>query len=334
MTNAAVRRRGAYAPLAATYYTDDDVMEAGEDAELLFVRGLAFCAGHPASDGYITEKQVTRVVAAGMTDLDVRIKTLVRVGLWEALPGGYLVRSWLKWNKSAEELGRFRARDRDRKSAKSEAGGGSDDGGDPDPEGSEAQMDSDDFPRGKKMESDPVSISDGVGSPNATDLDSVPLTQHNTTQQDTAKTRPSSPDKPATAHDLTLFDGEETSGPEMIAEDPYPPRTAKGWDQVDLDKDPYFATFWKAYPRKVRKGEARKAWLKVMKRNLTAAEDERVDPQNIIYAAVAYQEDPARNRTELRFTAHPATWLNAEGWADYDHAGPPSEPDPDEHWRH
>lgn len=109
-----VRKRGAYAPLSATYFQDDDIAEAGEAAELLYVRGLAFCAGR-ASDGYMSETQVIRFVGVGMGDALDRAEQLVKVGLWEHADGGYVIRSWLKWNKSADEMGHYLARDRDRK---------------------------------------------------------------------------------------------------------------------------------------------------------------------------------------------------------------------------
>lgn len=108
------RRLGPYAPLSATYSDDDAIIEAGEAAELLFVRGLAFLATSN-SDGYMTRAQVIRRVGTGMRDPLKRAARLVDVGLWEERDGGYLCRSWLKWNRSAEELGRYRAKDRERK---------------------------------------------------------------------------------------------------------------------------------------------------------------------------------------------------------------------------
>lgn len=315
MANAQVRRRGAYAPLAATYFTDDDVMEAGEDAELLFVRGLAFCAGNPSSDGYITDKQVTRVVGAGMPGLSDRIQALVSVGLWERQPGGYVVRSWLKWNKSAEELGRHRARDRDRKSAKAHPDGGTEGGAEADPEDDldpdDFHEDSDDFPHGNDTEADTdsghPSGDTAIRIPDTHDLDSGALTQHNTTQHDSQKPPSSSPAAPATGGDVDLF-GEIVEG--EITTDVPNQRRASDWDKVDLNIDPDFRAFWDAYPRKVDKGHARKAWLSIMKKG-------GIDPADIIRGAIAYRNDP-RRKPDITFTAHPATWLNGERWADYD----------------
>lgn len=105
---------GPYAPLSSSYYRDDAILDAGEKAELLYCRGLAFCAD-ASSDGFISDRQVTAVVGVGMRDATARARRLVDVGLWQRVDGGYVVRSWLKWNKSAEEIGRARKLDRDRK---------------------------------------------------------------------------------------------------------------------------------------------------------------------------------------------------------------------------
>lgn len=110
------KRVGAYAKLLANYASDDAIIDAGEDAELLFVRGLAFCATSDA-DGYITDAQVTRYVGAGMRDAAKRARRLAEVGLWERVDGGYVVRSWLKIHDSTAEKGRQRAKDRERKKA-------------------------------------------------------------------------------------------------------------------------------------------------------------------------------------------------------------------------
>lgn len=80
------------------------------------------------------------------------------------------------------------------------------------------------------------------------------------------------------------------------------------------DQDPAFVAFWNAYPRKVGKPSARNAWRKAVKNG--------ADPQAVIAAAARYAEDPARRRSDIKYTAHPATWLNDERYAD---APPPEE---------
>lgn len=68
-----------------------------------------------------------------------------------------------------------------------------------------------------------------------------------------------------------------------------------------------FDDFWAAYPRRVAKGAARKAWeQKVVKGN--------VDPAQVIAGAARYAAERAGQPPE--YTKHPATWLRAECWAD------------------
>jgi hypothetical protein len=134
MTDAAQRRVGAYAKLLANYASDDAIIEAGEAAELLFCRGLAFCATSDA-DGFITDSQVVRYVGAGMRDAPKRARRLAEVGVWERLDGGYLVRSWTKIHPTSEEKGRRRKADRERKRTKAEDEAESDDTSDRIPDG-------------------------------------------------------------------------------------------------------------------------------------------------------------------------------------------------------
>lgn len=72
--------------------------------------------------------------------------------------------------------------------------------------------------------------------------------------------------------------------------------------------DPDFDRFWSAYPRKVGKGEARKAWAKIRKSGVDAAA--------IVAGAERYRDDPQRRRKDIEFTKHPGPWLNAERWTD------------------
>lgn len=303
-----VRRVGQYAPLAVRYYDDDDVVDAGEAAELLFVRGLAFCAGR-TSDGYISDQQVVRSVGVGMPDAMQRAEVLVRVGLWERVVGGFQVRSWLKWNKSAEELGKYRSRDRERKAEKARiraesdrnpdgVRSGSEPGG---PEGSETpsrevsrlSREAEDASRHETAQPDaaaessqvnPGTPSDRIPRGSLSDSDTQCTTQHSTTQ-----------------HLETLLD--ETTLPVSSTR-------AKGRSAAPRcasDDDPHFAAFWSAYPRKDDKGHARKAWPKAIT---------KADPTAIIAAAEAFAADCLRDKTERRYIALPTTWLNGERWTD------------------
>lgn len=121
-TNRRVQR--LHVQLDVDYYDDPKVIDAGEKAELLYVRSLAFCKKNWRADGFISDGQVTRSVAGGLTAVAARVKRLVEVGLWERVEDdlfgngkGYRVTAWLKRNPSASEIEAARQKDSDRKRA-------------------------------------------------------------------------------------------------------------------------------------------------------------------------------------------------------------------------
>ncbi|MCW2902232.1 MAG: hypothetical protein JWO67_4497 [Streptosporangiaceae bacterium] len=65
-----------------------------------------------------------------------------------------------------------------------------------------------------------------------------------------------------------------------------------------------FPAFWAAYPRKVDKRTAEKAYRAALKRG--------ADADRLLAAAQAYAASQRGN--ELRFVKHPSTWLNAEAY--------------------
>ena len=72
-------------------------------------------------------------------------------------------------------------------------------------------------------------------------------------------------------------------------------------------KNDSFEAFWKAYPRKVAKGGALKAYQAALKR--CAAEEIQTGVER--YAK-------ARRGEDSKFTPHAATWLNEDRWGDED----------------
>lgn len=70
-----------------------------------------------------------------------------------------------------------------------------------------------------------------------------------------------------------------------------------------------FETFWKAYPNRVAKGAAVKAWLKVVQKKIPLAE---------ILSAIENQKDSVLSKTRDggKYIPHPASWLNAERYLD------------------
>lgn len=116
-----IRRNGSYAPLSAHYYKDDRIAEAGLAAELLYVRSLAFCSD-VLNDGSISETQLIRFVGVGMKDARKRAARLVEVGLWIRDESGYRIASWLKWNRSRDEIGEMAKKDSERKMSGAQEG--------------------------------------------------------------------------------------------------------------------------------------------------------------------------------------------------------------------
>src|SRR6185312_511968 len=66
-----------------------------------------------------------------------------------------------------------------------------------------------------------------------------------------------------------------------------------------------FAEFWLIYPRHVAKVAAKRAWLRLTRREKVAALD----------ALVAWRRIWLQ-RDEPEFIPHPASWLNGERWED------------------
>jgi hypothetical protein len=75
---------------------------------------------------------------------------------------------------------------------------------------------------------------------------------------------------------------------------------------VSDQPDPDFERFWSDYPRRVGKKAARQAW-----NQLTA--DERTRALDAVPVFAAEQQ---RRGDEIKFTPHPATWLNGRRFDD------------------
>jgi hypothetical protein len=66
--------------------------------------------------------------------------------------------------------------------------------------------------------------------------------------------------------------------------------------------DAHFDEFWNAYPKKLDKAKAFRAFKSAMKRGKF---------EDILAGVIAYRNDPQRNPD---FTKYPATWLNNDSW--------------------
>lgn len=122
MASANRRVQRLHVQLDVDYADDPKIIDAGEKAELLYVRGLAFCKKNWRADGFMSDGQVTRSVAGGLSAVPARVKRLVEVGLWERVEDdlfgngkGYRVVAWLKRNPSGAEIESTRRSDSDRK---------------------------------------------------------------------------------------------------------------------------------------------------------------------------------------------------------------------------
>ena len=92
---------------------------------------------------------------------------------------------------------------------------------------------------------------------------------------------------------------------------PTPTPTPKRQTPSSADADAAFETFWSAYPRKVGKAAARKAWNSATKKN---------SAENITAGLRA--QLPLLLASEEQFQPHAATWLNAGRWQDEPPATP------------
>ena len=87
---------GNYVPLDVNYIRDGAIRRAGEAAELLYIRALAYSKGSRTA-GFIPDYDID-VIAVGMKGTPGRVAALVCERLWIDTPGGYRVRSWERWN--------------------------------------------------------------------------------------------------------------------------------------------------------------------------------------------------------------------------------------------
>lgn len=86
--------RGAAIP--AAYYDDPVIIAVGPDAELWYVRALAWCAAHPETDGVIPiEVAVNRL---GIHDAMSRVNICESHGLITKNDDSVSVTPWVRWN--------------------------------------------------------------------------------------------------------------------------------------------------------------------------------------------------------------------------------------------
>ena len=74
------------------------------------------------------------------------------------------------------------------------------------------------------------------------------------------------------------------------------------------EKKMEFEAFWKEYPRKIAKGDARKAW--------SQTEKVRPDIETVLKAVKAAKQTEGWRENGGKFIPYPATWLRSERWDD------------------
>lgn len=97
-----------YVPLDANYLRDPRIRRAGPDAELLYVRALAYAKGGE-TDGFVYDYDLD-VISVGLNKVPQRVAALVREKAWEEREGGWFICGWFKWNKSTDALREKRIR--------------------------------------------------------------------------------------------------------------------------------------------------------------------------------------------------------------------------------
>ena len=96
MPRTGFKRPGRYAALAAAYYDDPAIIAVGPEAELWYLRALAWCAAHPESDGVIPiEVAVNRL---GIPNAMSHVTSCDSHGLVTKSHASVSVTNWLKWN--------------------------------------------------------------------------------------------------------------------------------------------------------------------------------------------------------------------------------------------
>jgi hypothetical protein len=215
-----------YVELDVNYADDDKILRVSEGAELLYVRALCY-AKRLLSDGFISDAQLRTFV---MDETEERATALVKVGLWERVPGGYLITSWHKHNRPADEI-------RERSAGRSEGG---------------REANHRRWHVGKGLvkpgcewcDRSPIGTEsvDRVPTDIGTESSSVPVSA--STSVPTPTDRPMTDDRPMTTA-LVLV-------PEVLSATP-------------TDR---FDEWWGLYPKKVGKLDAQKAWAKAMKKKV------------------------------------------------------------------
>lgn len=98
----------AYIQVEASVRTHKKFLKAGPAASWLWLCGMGYCQDG-LTDGFIPFEAIDYLGIKGNTARKLKV-TLVAVGLWEEVPGGWRVHDYLEHNKSAEMIRLTRGR--------------------------------------------------------------------------------------------------------------------------------------------------------------------------------------------------------------------------------
>ena len=91
-----------YVPLDVNCMRDPRIRRAGPDAEILYVRALAYAKGGE-TDGIVHDYDLD-VIAVGLKSVHSRVSALVREKAWEVRDEGWFICGWFNWNAPTESL--------------------------------------------------------------------------------------------------------------------------------------------------------------------------------------------------------------------------------------
>lgn len=97
--------------LYARYPHDAAIIAAGEPAEVLFLRSMAYCTEHD-TEGFVPSFQLNRF---GLKNIKSRMEALVREGLWTTVDNGWLLTKWVELQAEVTSMEKRRRSDRLRK---------------------------------------------------------------------------------------------------------------------------------------------------------------------------------------------------------------------------
>jgi hypothetical protein len=115
------RRPGPWVPLSVSYFDDEKLIAAGEFAEVMFVRMMAYAGRHPQWDGRIprvvvlSRLGIVALESAPESAPENRLEALLESGLVTAHGQYVQLVGWLNWNESGEQRARTKEADEERK---------------------------------------------------------------------------------------------------------------------------------------------------------------------------------------------------------------------------